>query len=89
MVLSCSVRIRYLWMDSERSEPGTAYVPPHESLGSSVPYRTMTKKTSPWMAVAARPRAPHITSIISCRLRLWNTTALTIQRRRLQLLLMR
>ena len=35
-------------------------------FGSSVPYRTMTKKTSPWMVARAEPHAPrfgcHITT---------------------------
>ena len=48
---------------------------PLQTLGSSVPYRTMTKKTSPWMVVAARPHAPRMSTIVSCRLRKWNITA--------------
>lgn len=65
MVLSCSVRIqrnigiRNVTNQGQCSRPFAVF-------GSSVPYRTMTKKTSPRMAVRAEPHAPcarlHITT---------------------------
>ncbi len=45
---------RYVERDSERSKPRAACTP-LEVFGPSAPYRTMTKKTSPRMAVATRP----------------------------------